>query len=164
MIIYIMGVAGSGKSAVGKALGNALNATFLDGDDFHPPENISKMNAGQALHDEDRKGWLFNIRQSALEHESRQETVIIACSALKQAYRDLLQQEMGQASIYWVFLDGSYELILERMKKRQGHFMPPSLLQSQFDTLERPTDAIRVDITKPITEIVNQILSHISKQ
>ena len=158
-----MGVAGSGKSSIGRALSDALNTIFLDGDDFHPPENINKMNSGQALNDEDRSAWLYNIRQCAWEYESRKESVIIACSALKQAYRDFLKQEMGQVDIHWVFLDGSYDLILGRMKKRTGHFMPPSLLQSQFDALEPPVDAIQVDIAKPISEIVSQILSHISK-
>ncbi|NBC07815.1 MAG: AAA family ATPase [Bacteroidetes bacterium] len=155
-VIYIMGVSGSGKTTVGQALAAATGIAFYDADDFHPPANVEKMQAGQALTDQDRAGWLAAIHQFALEQIERGRSVIIACSALKQRYRQQLSAGIEQ-NVRWVWLDGSYALIRERMEKRAGHFMPPALLQSQFDTLEPPENAWKIDIRQPLSEIIGYL-------
>jgi carbohydrate kinase (thermoresistant glucokinase family) len=155
-IIYIMGVSGSGKTTVGEALATALNIPFYDGDDFHPPENVQKMQSGQPLGDDDRYGWLAAIRDFAAAKVEKGASAIIACSALKAKYRTQLSEGLQQ-NVQWVWLAGSYDLIRQRMEQRSGHFMPSALLQSQFDTLEPPTHALKVDIEQPLSEIISYI-------
>ena len=155
-VIYIMGVSGSGKTTVGRALAAATGIAFYDGDDFHPPANVEKMQAGQALTDQDRAGWLSAIHQFASQRMEQGHSVIIACSALKERYRQQLSAGMEQ-EVCWVWLHGSYALIRGRMKKRAGHFMPPALLQSQFDTLEPPENALKIDIRRPLSEIIDYL-------
>lgn len=148
-----MGVSGAGKTTVGQALAAATAIPFYDGDDFHPPANVAKMQSGQPLNDQDRAGWLSAIHHFAAESIEQGQSAIIACSALKQRYREQLSSGIEQ-QVKWVWLAGSYALIRRRMEERKGHFMPPGLLQSQFDTLEPPRQALKVDIEQPLSEII----------
>ena len=151
-----MGVAGCGKSSVAEALAARLGATYTDGDSLHPPENIAKMSAGTPLKDDDRWPWLDAVAAAMRTGAGRQ---VMACSALRRAYRERLTEGAGEP-VYFVFLDGSRELIGARMHQRAGHFMPESLLDSQFAALERPAPdefARAVDIDAPIDTIVERI-------
>lgn len=152
-----MGVSGSGKSTIGELLAKKLDLPFFDADDFHPIENVAKMKAGNPLNDEDRAPWLDNLNQLA-KKELAKKGAIITCSALKQKYRISLENGL-QSSPEWIFLNGDFELILKRMNQREGHYMPASLLQSQFDALEIPANAFEVDIALPPTVIIARILS-----
>ena len=152
MILILMGVAGSGKTTIGQLLAADLGWPFYDGDDFHPPENINKMRNGWPLTDEDRRAWLAALRRliDGLLHEHA--SAIIACSALKQAYRERLQGK--DIDIRFVYLKGSYELIHQRLQARQGHFMQADLLASQYEALEEPGEALTVDIAAAPTAII----------
>ena len=158
-IIYIMGVSGSGKTTIGKKLAAKIGFPFFDGDDFHSPSNKEKMKQNIPLNDEDRKDWLLQMNQTAREHATT-DGAIIACSALKEKYRNILSSGIN-IPIYWVFMNGSFELIKKRMEQRKDHFMPPGLLTSQFDALEVPANSIAVDITKKPDEIVETVISQI---
>ncbi len=142
-VIIIMGVSGSGKTTIGKIIGQKLGLTFYDADDFHPKANIDKMASGKPLNDKDRHGWLVRLNKLILEHEK--QGMVLGCSALKERYRQILANEVKQ-NTKWVYLDGSFEEILERMKGRKDHFMPAELLRSQFDALEIPEYALSVPI------------------
>jgi gluconokinase len=131
-----MGVSGSGKSTIGNLLADALECEFCDGDDLHPAENISKMKGGYSLNDADRLPWLHKITERFRAATDTRESIVIACSALKKSYRDVLRE--GDACLRIVYLAPSTDSLLKRMKNRE-HFMPISLLQSQLDTLEVPT-------------------------
>ena len=155
MIAVLMGVSGSGKTTIGSALAERLGWPFLDGDDFHPPANVAKMKSGTPLTDEDRWPWLDRLNAELREREARSESAVIACSALKQAYRDRLSREL--ASWRLVFLHGSFELLRLRAEKRKHRYMPASLLQSQFNTLEPPTEAIRIDVAEALERSVEKI-------
>lgn len=155
-----MGVSGSGKSTVGKALALHLGIPFADGDDFHPSENVAKMAAGHPLDDDDRKDWLGAIHAYA-KKQVQKGGAVIACSALKQKYREQLMLGID-SSVKWVYLQGDFELILQRMQARRGHFMPEALLQSQFDTLEEPARAIQVSIRHAPELILKEILHQLA--
>jgi gluconokinase len=155
MIVVVMGVSGSGKTTIGEPLAEQLGWEFLDGDDFHPPENVAKMAAGTPLTDADRWPWLDRLNKELREREARSESAVLACSALKQAYRDRLTR--GLADWRLVFLHGSFELLRQRIKERKHRYMPASLLQSQFATLEPPAKAISVDVAQPLEQSVEQI-------
>jgi 6-phosphogluconate dehydrogenase len=157
-IIYIMGVAGSGKTTVGELLSAKTGVPFFDADDFHPAANKEKMKAGMALNDEDRKGWLHKLNALALV-QAELKGAIIACSALKDKYRDILQKNI--TNIKWIFLQGNYDVIYKRMKKREGHYMPAGLLASQFDDLEIPATAFTVSIEKRPEEIIEIISAYL---
>lgn len=159
-IIYIMGVSGSGKTTVGRLLSERTGIPFFDGDDFHPLFNKEKMKAGIPLTDEDRQDWLLQLHALA-EEESKNKGAIIACSALKEKYRQLLSANLHKP--FWVFLTGSFELIQERLTNRTGHFMPPALLQSQFDALEIPQDVFTADV-KQEPELIAAGISEFLKQ
>jgi carbohydrate kinase (thermoresistant glucokinase family) len=154
-VIFIMGVSGCGKTTIGKKLAKKLVFSFYDGDDFHPESNINKMKAGIPLNDEGRKPWLSAINLFAKKHLEK-ENIVIACSALKSTYRNWLEEGLGPYAM-WVFLKGTKEVILQRLKNRKGHFMPVSLLDTQFEILEIPTNAISVDITLSPDEIIEYL-------
>lgn len=154
--IVVMGVAGCGKSTVGAALGARIGAPYLDGDDLHPPENIAKMSRGEPLSDADRWPWLAAVGRVLAEAEG---DIVVGCSALKRAYRDLIRRE-AKGPVLFVHLSGSRELIAGRMASRTGHFMPPALLDSQFAALEPPAggeDALTVDLGQPVSRIVETV-------
>lgn len=153
-----MGVSGCGKSTVGMALADRLGLPFKDGDDFHPAANVQKMSKGNPLNDQDRQPWLENINTYAQKSET---DIVIACSALKQKYRITLSEKLDAV---FFLLDGSFDLIHSRMQKREGHFMPPALLQSQFDALEISNECISIDIDRDAEEIVEEILRKTKNQ
>lgn len=160
MFLVLMGVAGSGKTTLGQALGRRLGWEFRDADGFHPPANIAKMSAGTPLQDEDRWPWLQAIRAHMESEHAAGRSGIIACSALKASYRKVLGQ--GQPWVRFVHLSGSRDLIEGRMRAREGHFMPVSLLDSQFATLESPDDAITLDIDRPPEALADEVLRRIA--
>jgi gluconokinase len=141
-------------------LADAIRCPFLEGDSLHSKENVEKMHHGIALPDSDRAPWLRAIRAYILKFFARGETLVVACSALKQKYRKFLAEGIP---ITWVYLKGSAELIRSRMKGRSGHFMKTDMLLSQFDALEEPSDAIVVDTSPPPSAIVSQILAQLRK-
>ena len=157
--VVVMGVSGSGKSTVGEALAKRLGWRYEDGDKFHPATNVAKMSAGQPLTDEDRWPWLRAIAAEIDRLIAAGEHAVIACSALRRAYRDILVHGRGDVRIVYLF--GTQPLIAERLNHRKGHFMPPGLLASQFGTLEPPTAderAVTVSIDASIEMIVEEIL------
>jgi carbohydrate kinase (thermoresistant glucokinase family) len=160
MMVIVMGVCGCGKTTVGRALARELGGEFLDADDFHPPANVSKMASGTALTDDDRWPWLDAIVAAMHEHAAHGRGVVVACSALKEAYRERLRRG-GSAldEVRIVYLKGGAEAIAPRLASRSGHFMPAALLASQFAALEEPRDAIVVDIGQPPDEQVRQIVA-----
>jgi gluconokinase len=155
MVVIVMGVTGAGKSTVGRALGAALNWEFHDGDDLHSEANKRKMHRGIALTDADRAPWLRAIRELVESMLAHGRNGVVACSALKQSYRDEIVVE--PVSVKVVYLKASPEQIASRLRKRTGHFMNPDLLQSQFDTLEEPRDAIVVDASMVPGAVVDEI-------
>jgi gluconokinase len=161
MIIVVMGVTGSGKSTVGKLLAKRLSIPFIEADDFHSEENISKMSHSIPLTDEDRYPWLESVSYQLQLHQHKKGAVL-ACSALKEKYRRILQKKL-QEKILWIYLEGSEEKLKERMKNRKGHFMPEELLHSQLATLEKPAYAYSVSIEKEPETIVAEIISIINK-
>ena len=161
LCIILMGVSGTGKSSVGTALANALQAKFIDGDDLHPRQNIVKMASGQALNDDDRLPWLGRLSDVIFSLEQKNESGILVCSALKKIYRDRLRA--GNKNVRFLWLKGDYDCVLNRMKRREGHFMPEALLQSQFAALEAPGedehDVTPVDISAALGTIVTNCVS-----
>lgn len=156
MVIIVMGVSGTGKTTVGKLLAEAPDWSFVEGDDFHPPENVEKMKAGIPLSDEDRQPWLQSLRRRIDEACERGEHVVLACSALKDEYRDYLE-ENDPDCVHYVYLHGSEQLIRQRLEQRKGHFMDPDLLRSQLETLEPPEEALKVDIAPAPEAIAAEI-------
>jgi carbohydrate kinase (thermoresistant glucokinase family) len=148
-----MGVSGSGKSTLGRALADSLSWTFIEGDDFHPPANVEKMRRGEPLNDVDRQPWLQALNARLREHATDSTGAILACSALKKTYREVLSA--GVADLQYVFLCGDPAVIRQRLANRAGHFMPASLLDSQIETLEPPKDAVFVRIDLPTADQVN---------
>ena len=135
----MMGVAGSGKSLIGGALARALDVAFVEGDDYHSPENVARMASGTPLTDADRLPWLRSVAKRIRDAKSAGTGLVVACSALKRSYRDLLRAESGAPGLQFVFLKGSRALIADRLADRRGHFMPPTLLDSQLAALEEPS-------------------------
>ncbi|MDO6802897.1 NADP-dependent phosphogluconate dehydrogenase [Wenyingzhuangia sp. 1_MG-2023] len=164
-IIFIIGVSGVGKSTIGELLANDLKIPFFDGDDYHPKENIKKMSNGEALNDMDRFGWLKKINELAINQLNTESSCVIVCSALKIDYRNILNEGIKQNS-EWIFLQGSFDQIKERLDNRKGHFMSSDLLKSQFDILEEPANAITINVKtspKNIVEIIKNKLTEKSE-
>jgi carbohydrate kinase (thermoresistant glucokinase family) len=158
-VIFVMGVSGSGKTTIGQMLAQALHLPFYDGDDYHPAENVSKMREGIPLNDEDRYEWLVRLNILAKELLDK-DGGIIACSALKESYRKILMEGISY-QVKWIFLDGDMDIIKSRMEARREHYMPVTLLQSQFDALEIPEYAIRISIDASPDEIIKQITNEL---
>jgi gluconokinase len=156
MVLIVMGPMGCGKTTIGKMLAQKLGWPFHDADDFHPKENVEKMRAGVALTDEDRKTWLDTLHAMIKGWVERGQNMILACSVLKQSYREALG--VNQTTVRTVYLKGSYDLIRKRIEGRHHPYMDKNLLRSQFDTLEEPTDGLWVDISPPPETIVNTLL------
>jgi gluconokinase len=157
--IIIMGVSGCGKTTVGQAVAARLGYAFYDGDDFHPPQNVTKMANGIPLDDTDRAPWLARLHDLLQEHIARGEGVVLACSALKRRYREQLRA--GNEGVQFVYLRGEFEVIWARMRTRPQHYMKASMLQSQFDALEPPTpdEAIPINITATPELILDTLLA-----
>ncbi len=156
--LIVMGVSGCGKSTMATALSERLGLDMVDGDDLHLPESVAKMRAGIALQDADRWPWLDRIGQYLSQDHPQGR--VVACSALKKVYRDRIREQAGD--VCFVFLDGDFDLIAQRMRQRVGHYMQPGLLDSQFRTLEKPladeTDVICLPITEPVQDMVAQAI------
>ena len=160
--IIVMGVSGSGKSTIGALLAERLGWPFADADGFHPPENVAKMAAGTPLTDADRWPWLDAIAAHIDAARKAGQPVVVACSALRRAYRDRLRA--GHGDLLFLHLSGAPEVIAARQAARQGHFMPPSLMASQFATLEDPAaeaDAVTVSVKASPDEVVEAALAHL---
>jgi gluconokinase len=153
--IVLMGVSGCGKTSVGERLSQILGWPFFDGDDFHPTGNVAKMSQGIPLNDDDRAPWLAILHDLIADHLQAGKSMILACSALKQKYRDQLEE--GNPEVLMIYLKGDFNLIFERMSTREDHYMKAEMLRSQFEALEEPADAITVNIDKNLEEIVEEI-------
>ena len=158
MVIILMGVSGAGKTMVGRLLASAVGYQFYDADDFHPPANVAKMRRGIPLDDTDRQPWLETLGALVRRCLAAQTDAVLACSALKEAYRRYL---VIDPHVRLVYLKAEPELIRERLLQRRGHFMNPTLLESQFATLEEPHDAFSVDAALNPTQIVTTIRHHL---
>ena len=159
-----MGVSGSGKSTLGAALAQHLGATFLEGDAFHSPENVTRMAAGVALTDADRQGWLSTLSARLGAARQAGEAVVLSCSALKRSYRDTLRQQASDLAL--VYLAGTPQLLVQRMAGRSGHYMPPSLLASQLATLEPPQadeHALTLDIARTPQTLLQDSLTWLGR-
>lgn len=160
MIVLVMGVSGVGKTTIGEALAQALGWRFVDADDYHPAANVAKMASGVPLQDADRWPWLDAVNREMLAIEREGASAVLACSALRQAYRDRLFR--GLQEIRTVYLQGAFALIHARLEQRKHRYMPASLLESQFATLEPPAGAIEVDVAAPLEDSVRTIRQAIS--
>lgn len=159
MIIVLMGVSGSGKTTVGRLLARQLGWNYYEADDYHSAASVEKMRGGVPLDDEDRRPWLEALRELISECLERDESAVLACSALKESYREFLLVDERAVLVY---LKGDYEIIQRRLAGRRGHYMNPNLLGSQFDTLEEPADAhAQVDVASGPDEIVKEIRSRL---
>jgi len=153
----VMGVSGSGKTVVGKSLAEHSGWAFYDADDFHPPENVGKMARGIPLTDSDRAPWLDSLHDLISSSLKKNRPGVLACSVLKERYRQQLLE--GNDNVKIIYLKGSYELIWSRMIARKEHFMKPHMLQSQFEALEEPANALTIDISVSVAEIVREVLN-----
>lgn len=161
LVVVIMGVAGSGKTTVGQELARELGWPFNDADDFHPPENVAKMSAGQPLTDADRAPWLQAIRRHIETCLAAGRSAIVTCSALKEAYRRVIVTDPARVKL--VYLKGSRDLLWERISGRQGHFMKPAMLESQLAALEEPRGALVLDIAAEPAAIAAEIRRHLDR-
>jgi gluconokinase len=159
LAVIVMGVTGSGKTTVGKLLAERMNCPFFDADDFHPPANVKKMSAGHPLNDADRLPWLENLRELIDNQLRAGRSLVLACSALRRSYRDALAAPAGQ--VKFVYLKIGPETARARLKARISHYMPASLIPSQFEALEEPDDAIVVDGELPPGEAVDAAVQHL---
>lgn len=164
MIVILMGVSGSGKTTIGTLLAEKAHAIFADGDTYHSPENKAKMARGHALNDDDRLPWLQTLNALMLGWFEDHKDAVLACSALKESYRETLVHGLPDGSNVFVMMGGSRELIAERLAERHGHYMNPKLLDSQFATLETPEKALCVVNDRPPEVVVDEILQRLAVQ
>jgi gluconokinase len=162
MIVLLMGVSGVGKTTLGEALAQELGWRFLDADDYHPPQNVAKMAAGTPLDDRDRGPWLARINEELLKIQSEGRSAVLACSALKESYRQRLT--LGLEDWKLAYLHGAFDLIHSRLRERRHRYMPAALLQSQFETLEPPRDAIAVDVAASIEDSLILLKTQLQKK
>ena len=155
-VIVVMGVSGSGKTSVGSELAQRVGWQFFDGDDFHPPQNVQKMAQGTPLNDADRIPWLETLQKLIHTQISQGNSIVLACSALKASYREILCK--NNPEVMFVHLAGDFQLIADRMRERSDHYMQANMLESQFATLEVPADAWSVSVDQPVANIVEEIL------
>lgn len=163
--VVLMGVSGCGKSTVGEGLAQRLGWRFVEGDGLHPPENVAKMAAGQALDDADRAGWLATLADLLAQAQAAGQGLVISCSALKRSYRERLRS--GDPQVLFVHLSGSRELIAQRIAARTHRYMPASLLESQFATLQPPTPdepALSLDVRLPPSALIEAVAQHLQAQ
>lgn len=161
MIVVVMGVAGSGKTTVGRALAASLGRPFFDADDFHPPENIARMRAGVPLTDADREPWLASLCALIERADAAGEDIVLACSALRARFRERLRA--AAKDLRYVYLDAGRGVITHRLAERTGHFMSPDLVTSQFADLEEPADALVLDASRAPKELVAEIERELEK-
>ena len=157
--IVLMGVSGCGKTTVGKVLSETLSWPLFDGDDFHPVENVAKMSAGIPLDDDDRFPWLVKLNHLIAKNLAENRSIILACSALKARYRELIAQ--GNPGVVFVYLKGDFDLIFERMQARDAHYMKAEMLKSQFTDLEEPQNAITINISESPEKISQLIVGNL---
>lgn len=150
-----MGVCGSGKSVVASAIAQRHGWRFLDADDFHPPENVAKMASGTPLADADRIPWLDALNAALVSASKEHQRAVLACSALKSIYRDRLRQQ--GIALQFILLEAPPELLMQRMRSRPDHFMPATLLDSQLQTLEIPSHALRIDVSPPLPQVIESV-------
>jgi gluconokinase len=159
LAIILMGVSGCGKTSVGETLAQVLGWPFYDGDDFHSRENVAKMASGVPLNDEDRAPWLASLHDLISEHLARGESMLLACSALKQQYRHQLAE--GNPGTVFVHLKGEFDLIYGRMQARPGHYMNPEMLRSQYEALEEPEEALTIEIDRSVEDLAKEIITQL---
>lgn len=159
-VLVIMGVSGAGKTTVGRALAERTGWAFADADDAHPPENVAKMARGEPLADADREPWLRALAALIGAHRAEGEPLVLACSALRARYRDLLRRP----GVQFVLLEGDPDTIRARLEARTGHYMRAGLLESQFEALEAPHHALSLDIRRSVGELVEAISAHLDAQ
>lgn len=161
MILVVMGVAGVGKTTIGRKLAGFLGVDFIDADSFHPRKNIRKMEHGIALTDRDRTTWLETIHEKCLQLGARGEDAVVACSALKAAYREVLGRGV---EVMWIYLSASRETVRARIERRVGHFAKATLLDSQYEALDEPPDALLVDAERSPEKIVRMIVEELNRK
>jgi carbohydrate kinase (thermoresistant glucokinase family) len=158
MVVVLMGVTGSGKTTIGRLLSQELGWSYYDADDFHPSINIEKMSSGTPLNDDDRRPWLEILSRLIRDCLERGERAVLACSALKESYREFL---LVDERVKLIYLKGDYGIIQKRLNERRGHYMNPALLDSQLETLEEPESGLQVDISLSPEEIVKKIKAYL---
>ena len=159
LVVFLMGVTGSGKTTLGEALGLAWSWPYHDADAYHPPANVAKMRAGTPLTDDDRVPWLIALHDCAQQTVERGDGAVIGCSALKASYRAILRGSLAPVAFVW--LDVPREALQARMDARRGHFMPASLLDSQLHTLEAPVHAFHIDGDQPVEDLVREVTTRL---
>lgn len=158
--IVLMGVSGSGKTTIGSRLSQQTGLPFFEGDEYHPQANIDKMSRGQPLNDQDRRSWLQSLHELIRSNLEDDQSLILACSALKEKYRETLRGDLGDRLVF-VHLKGRPGLIHQRMQNRQDHYMKAEMLHSQFAALEEPEDVLTVEVSQPIPSIVDEIIDQL---
>jgi len=162
--IVVMGVSGSGKTTIGRRIASKLGYAYADADRYHPEANVAKMAGGMPLTDDDRQPWLERLRRLIEEHAAQGRSLVLSCSALKERYRRVLEEAEPAARVHFVYLRGDFDTILTRMRRRKGHYMKASMLESQFRDLEEPEDAVVVGVERSVPASVQQALAGLARR